>query len=57
MTPRSASCYIKGKERNVKKKVHDVKEHVPNVEGSHHQRKSNYTSPIKDKTTCIQKGR
>lgn len=26
----------------------DVKEHVPNVEGSHHQRKRNYTSLIKE---------
>lgn len=30
-------------------KASDVKERVPNAEGSHHQRKCNYTSPKKDK--------
>lgn len=43
--------YIKNEESNVDKKARDVKERVPNAKGSHHQRKSNYTSLIKDKTT------
>lgn len=44
-------CYIKGEESNAEKKVCDVKKCVPNTEGSHQQRKINYTSPIKDKIT------
>lgn len=45
-----AKCHTKGEERNAVKKTRDVKEYVPNAECSHHQRKSNYTSPIKDNT-------
>lgn len=31
-----AECYIKGKGSHAKNKAHNVNEHVPNVEGSHH---------------------
>lgn len=31
--------------------AHDVKEHVPSVEGLNHPQKSNYTSPLKAKAT------
>ena len=44
-----AKGYIKGEESNAEKNVCGVKEYVPNAGGSHHQRKSSYTSPIKDK--------
>lgn len=50
-----AKCYIKGEGSNIEKKVWDVEERVPNSEGSHNQRKSNYTSPIKDNTTFKRK--
>lgn len=44
-----AECNIIGEESNIEKKTWYIKEHVPNFEGLHHQRKSNYTIPIKDK--------
>lgn len=43
--------YIKGEERNTKKKAREFKERVPNSKDSYHQRKSNYTSSIKYKIT------
>lgn len=50
-------CYIKGEESNAEKKTHDFKERVPSADGSHHYRKSNYTSPIKYKTTFKRVGK
>lgn len=52
-----AECYIKGEERNAQKKVCNVKEHTPGVESSHHPRKNNYTSPMKDKSTFKRVGK
>lgn len=45
-----AECYIKGKDSNTKKKARDIKDYVPNAEGSYQYRKSNYNFPIMGKT-------
>lgn len=44
-------CYINNEESNTEKNVWGVNEHVLNTRDSHHQRKNNYTSLIKDKTS------
>lgn len=50
-------CYIKGEEKNIKRKVHDSEERIPNTERSHPQRKRNYISPIKDKSAFKRVGK
>lgn len=52
-----AEFYIKGEDNNAKKKVHSVKECIPNIESSHHRRKSNYTLPIKDNSSFKRVGK
>lgn len=50
-------CYIKGVKSNVEKKAHNVKERFPSSKSSHHHSKSNYTPPIKEKSTFKRVGK
>lgn len=52
----NVKCYIKD-EDSMLKNVRDVKQYVPNVEGSHQHRKSIYTSPIKGKNVFKRVGK
>lgn len=51
-----AKCYLKGNESNAEKKVHNVKEHVLNAEGSHHPKKDQLYLVLKGQE-CVQEGR
>lgn len=50
------NCYIKGKERNAKKKTRDSKEPISG-ERSHSSNMNNYPSPVKEKSTFKRVGK